>query len=143
MSILQSPSSQQADPKVMRRVMRQSDPRELTERESDPTAALADRQHLVFYQDEGGYRATDELNGDMSTIYYLGVIDILTPYTTFKKVEHLWKGLQADRHKISPVPPPEYSARFLDFLDAVMRGGGGGQRFKSGGDKGKEKEKTE
>jgi 1-phosphatidylinositol-4-phosphate 5-kinase len=58
---------------------------------------LGDRQHLIFYQDEGGLRATDEGNEVMDTIYYLGVIDILTPYGVGKKVEHFWKSLNADR----------------------------------------------
>jgi hypothetical protein len=33
----------------------------------------------------------------LDTIYYLGIIDILTPYGWVKKVEHLWKGMKADR----------------------------------------------
>ena len=33
----------------------------------------------------------------MDTIYYLGIIDILTPYTVVKRAEHFWKGLSADR----------------------------------------------
>ncbi|KIJ23399.1 hypothetical protein M422DRAFT_276032 [Sphaerobolus stellatus SS14] len=65
------------------------------------------------------------------TIYYLGIIDICTPYTVVKKLEHFWKGLSADRHKISPVEPAEYAKRFFNFLTAVMRGGGGGERFKA------------
>ena len=56
-----------------------------------------ERQHFIFYQDEGGLRATDEANAPMDTIYYLGIIDICTPYTTFKRAEHIWKGLHADR----------------------------------------------
>lgn len=56
-----------------------------------------DRQHFIFYQDEGGLRATDENNEELNTIYYLGVIDILTPYNSKKKLEHLWKGMRADR----------------------------------------------
>lgn len=138
MSLLRS---QQAEAKALRRAMRQSDPRELTDREADPAAALADRQHLVFYQDEGGMRATDEANDAMNQIYYLGIIDILTPYKSFKKIEHFWKGMSADRHKISPVPPEEYGNRFLSFLHAVMRGGGGAERFKPGLPT--DKEKTE
>ncbi|KZV89215.1 SAICAR synthase-like protein [Exidia glandulosa HHB12029] len=138
MSLLKS---QQAEAKALRRAMRQSDPRELTDRESDPAAALADRQHLVFYQDEGGMRATDEANEPMHQIYYLGIIDILTPYNTFKKAEHIWKGMSADRHKISPVPPTEYGNRFMAFLGAVMRGGGGAEKFKP--QSRAEKEKTD
>ena len=33
------------------------------------------------------------------------------------------------QHKISPVNPNEYGDRFFAFLQAVMRGGGGGDRF--------------
>ncbi|KAF8069053.1 1-phosphatidylinositol-4-phosphate 5-kinase [Lyophyllum atratum] len=93
--------------------------------EPDPEA------HFMFYQDEGGVRATDENNQEMDTIYYIGVIDILTPYNVKKKLENVWKGMRADRHKISPVPPPEYANRFLAFLKAIMRGGEGGERFKA------------
>lgn len=61
-----------------------------------PGLNTTDRQHFFFYQDEGGYRATDDANQPMDTIYYLGVIDITTPYNTLKKVEHIWKGLRAE-----------------------------------------------
>jgi 1-phosphatidylinositol-4-phosphate 5-kinase len=88
-------------------------------------------------------------DGD-GVIYYLGVIDILTRWTCTKRLEHIWKGLKADRvsissqaylfvlytntfsilqHKISPVNPVEYGDRFFSFLQAVMRGGGGGESF--------------
>lgn len=51
----------------------------------------------MFYQDEGGLRATDECNEPMDVIYYLGVIDICTPYSFVKKVEHMWKSFTEDR----------------------------------------------
>jgi len=117
---------------AMRRAMRESDPKRLGERNSVnlPEEDARDRQQFIFYQDEGGLRATDETNQPEDTIYYLGIIDILTPYTMLKRAEHLWKGLSADRHKISPVPPVEYGNRFFEFMKAIMRGGGGGSRFK-------------
>lgn len=82
----------------MRRVVRESDPLSL----GQSTIALpeedhTERQYLLFYQDDGGIRATNEENQNLDTIYYLGIIDILTPYTTLKKMEHLWKGMSADR----------------------------------------------
>ncbi|KAJ3879307.1 SAICAR synthase-like protein [Lentinula edodes] len=83
------------------------------------------RLNFIFYQDEGGLRATDEENREMATIYYLGVIDILTPWGTGKRIENFWKGLSADRHKISPVPPSEYAERFFKFMKAIMKGGEG------------------
>lgn len=81
----------------MRRVVRQSDPQSLDASDILPDEDTGERQYFLFYQDEGGLRATDEANENLDTIYYLGIIDILTPYTTFKKLEHFWKGLKADR----------------------------------------------
>lgn len=81
----------------MRKAMRESDPKTLgADSLSLPEEAVSDRQQFIFYQDEGGIRATDESNKPLDTIYYLGVIDILTPYNFKKKAEHLWKGLSAD-----------------------------------------------
>ncbi|KAJ7086040.1 phosphatidylinositol phosphate kinase PIPK5 [Mycena belliarum] len=119
---------------AIRRAMRESDPKRLGHGKGTirlPEVDTGDRRDFLFYQDEGGLRATDEANDPMDKIYYLGVIDILTPYSTVKKLEHFWKGLSADRHKISPVEPGEYGDRFFAFMKAIMRGGGGGERFKS------------
>jgi Phosphatidylinositol-4-phosphate 5-Kinase len=57
---------------------------------------LDDRKQFIFYSDDGGYRATDEQNNSMDSIYYFGIIDICTRYTIVKKLEHIWKGLSAD-----------------------------------------------
>lgn len=57
----------------------------------------SDRRHFLFYQDEGGLRATDEQNLNTDVIYYLGVIDICTPYSMAKKLEHFWKSMTEDR----------------------------------------------
>ncbi|KAF9478972.1 SAICAR synthase-like protein [Pholiota conissans] len=117
---------------AMRRAMRSSDPKRLGKHTVRlPEEDTGDRQQFVFYQDEGGLRATDDNNDPLNTIYYLGIIDILTPYNFFKKVEHVWKGMSADRHKISPVEPGEYGDRFFAFMKAIMRGGEGGEKFKS------------
>lgn len=70
----------------------------------------------VFYRDEGGFRATDEHDRPLSTLYYMGIIDIFTLYNAVKRSEHVWKGLWHDRHAISPVPPVEYGKRFVQFL---------------------------
>ncbi|KAJ7650645.1 hypothetical protein FB45DRAFT_730139 [Roridomyces roridus] len=119
---------------AMRRAMRESDPKRLGHGKGTirlPEEDTGDRRDFLFYQDEGGLRATDEGNEGLDKIYYLGVIDILTPYSVKKQLEHFWKGLSADRHKISPVEPGEYADRFFSFMKAIMRGGGGGERFKA------------
>ena len=76
----------------------------------------------------------------MDVIYYLGIIDICTPYNFVKKVEHLWKSMTEDgvskisrilraimltlaQKTISCVDPNTYGRRFLNFLLSVMRGG--------------------
>jgi 1-phosphatidylinositol-4-phosphate 5-kinase len=68
-------------------------------------------------------RATDELNNSMDVIYYLGVIDICTPYNAAKRIEHAWKSMTENPVTISCVDPVTYGHRFLDFLMSVMRGG--------------------
>ncbi|EKM77437.1 hypothetical protein AGABI1DRAFT_20563, partial [Agaricus bisporus var. burnettii JB137-S8] len=120
---------------AMRRAMRSSDPKAL--KGESPISFLdqdttTDRQYFIFYQDEGGLKATDEENKEKSVIYYLGVIDILTPYGVMKRAERWWKCVcvgfigGVDRRTISQVPPRDYGDRFLKFMKAIMRGGRGG-----------------
>ncbi|KAG9026376.1 Phosphatidylinositol-4-phosphate 5-kinase [Tulasnella sp. UAMH 9824] len=126
-----SQSSSRSEAIAMRKAMRQSDPKAIG---SHPGAHLPEQdpeenKQFIFYQDEGGYRATDESNQNMDTIYYFGIIDICTLWTPLKRMENIWKGFSNDRHKISPVPAQEYGDRFFAFMQAVMRGGEGGERF--------------
>lgn len=82
----------------MKRAMRESDLKRLgSDTFNLPEEDAGDRQQFIFYQDEGGLQATDEANQATDTLYYLGIIDILTPYSAVKQLEHLWKGLKADR----------------------------------------------
>lgn len=82
----------------MRKIVKRSDPKAMSSAIQElPTIDSTDRRHFLFYQDEGGLRATDEANHAMDIIYYLGVIDILTPYNTVKRLEHLWRGTTIDR----------------------------------------------
>ncbi|KAI1295276.1 hypothetical protein F5Y03DRAFT_387425 [Xylaria venustula] len=73
----------------------------------------------VFYNDDGGLRATHEDNTPGEEVYYLGVIDCLTHYGMIKKLEHFWKGLSNDRSQISALPPEEYGDRFLKFMSGI------------------------
>lgn len=84
---------------AMRKAMRQSDPKAIG---SHPAAHLPEQdpeenKQFIFYQDEGGYRATDESNQPMDTIYYFGIIDICTLWTAKKRMENIWKGFSNDR----------------------------------------------
>ncbi|WVW81386.1 hypothetical protein I302_103378 [Kwoniella bestiolae CBS 10118] len=107
----------------VRKAVRRSDPKMLDVTSQLPSSDSADRRHFLFYQDEGGLRATDEANQNMDVIYYLGIIDICTPYNSLKKIEHFWKSMTEDRHTISCIDPINYGQRFLNFLSSVMRGG--------------------
>ncbi|KAI8947513.1 hypothetical protein F4801DRAFT_506495 [Xylaria longipes] len=73
----------------------------------------------VFYNDDGGLRATHEDNTPGEEVYYLGVIDCLTHYGMIKKIEHFWKGLSNDRTQISALPPDEYGDRFMKFMSGI------------------------
>ncbi|KAK9421231.1 hypothetical protein SUNI508_06079 [Seiridium unicorne] len=73
----------------------------------------------IFYNDDGGLRATHEDNSPGEEVYYLGVIDCLTHYGVIKKIEHFWKGLSNDRSQISALPPVEYGERFIKFMAGV------------------------
>ncbi|QIX00656.1 hypothetical protein AMS68_006173 [Peltaster fructicola] len=74
------------------------------------------RRGFYFYRDDGGFRSTDEHNQLDQEIYYLGIIDCLTPWSTLKKVENMWKGLRANVMEISPIRPVWYGERFSKFI---------------------------
>ncbi|KAL8278625.1 hypothetical protein RQP46_008917 [Phenoliferia psychrophenolica] len=117
-----------ADASALRQAIQRSDPKALDDVNKLPDADTSERQRFLFYQDEGGIRATGDDNEDLGVIYYLGIIDILTPYSTLKKIEHFFKGMQHDKHMISAVPPKEYGDRFLAFIRSVIRGNDTSQR---------------
>ncbi|KAI1493835.1 hypothetical protein F5X96DRAFT_676834 [Biscogniauxia mediterranea] len=73
----------------------------------------------VFYNDDGGLRATHDDDEPGEEVYYLGVIDCLTHYGMIKKIEHFWKGLSNDRSQISALPPDEYGERFIKFMSGI------------------------
>lgn len=75
-----------------------------------------ERAMCSFYQDSGGFRATFEDNSPANEVYYLGVIDILTPYAILKRLEHAVKALVLPRNAISAVNPVTYARRFLKFM---------------------------
>jgi 1-phosphatidylinositol-4-phosphate 5-kinase len=70
-----------------------------------------------FYTDEGGIYATGPSNEPLKQIYYFGIIDCLTNYSIIKRLETFWKSLTNDRKIISALPPNEYGARFLRFIE--------------------------
>ncbi|KAI8581500.1 hypothetical protein K450DRAFT_231591 [Umbelopsis ramanniana AG] len=64
-----------------------------------PEIISTERRNCIFYADDGGFQSTNEENESTDILYFVGVIDILTPYNYVKKVEHAWKGLTLDKVK--------------------------------------------
>ncbi|GAA5860483.1 hypothetical protein JCM1840_000271 [Sporobolomyces johnsonii] len=113
------------DASALREAVQRSDPQALGAggvHELPEHDTSTERRRFLFYQDEGGMRATGDNNEDLGVIYYLGIIDILTPYTLVKRLEHFFKGFKHDKHMISAVPPREYGDRFLAFIRSCIRG---------------------
>ncbi|KAF9974189.1 Phosphatidylinositol-4-phosphate 5-kinase [Actinomortierella ambigua] len=86
-----------------------------------PSDSFSERRHCIFYADDGGLLSTNEQNERGRDLYYLGIIDILTPYNYVKKMEHFWKSLSQDKHEISAVNPVEYASRFLSFMIHALK----------------------
>eukprot|EP00732_Lithocolla_globosa_P007489 Lithocolla_globosa_v1_NODE_9629_length_685_cov_602.366667.p1 type:complete len:189 gc:universal NODE_9629_length_685_cov_602.366667:82-648(+) len=81
-----------------------------------PMEVAQERKECVFYADEGGFVCTDDSDEPGGEIYFMGIIDILTPYDAKKKAEHVFRSLQADSEIISAVNPDLYARRFVRFL---------------------------
>jgi len=70
----------------------------------------------MHQQHSGGMLSTDK-----RTLYFIGIIDILTPYDTFKRLEHAWKSVRHDWRGVSCCPPGYYAERFSGFIgDAIV-----------------------
>ncbi|KAH3668783.1 hypothetical protein OGAPHI_002538 [Ogataea philodendri] len=69
---------------------------------------------------DGGIRGTDEEDNEIEVVYYMGVIDCLTNYSTLKRLETFFRSLNHKRETISAVPPVEYGQRFLKFIETAM-----------------------
>lgn len=81
-----------------------------------------ERRLCVFYSDMGGYRATWPDDTVADQVYYLGIIDILTPYGKRKKLEHILKSIRYDSDWISTINPLDYARRFLNFVaDYILK----------------------
>eukprot|EP00834_Sanchytrium_tribonematis_P007372 NODE_656_length_4979_cov_1.014754.p5 type:complete len:177 gc:universal NODE_656_length_4979_cov_1.014754:187-717(+) len=74
------------------------------------------RKYCVFYMDDGGYRSTDEGDELTQELYFIGIIDILTPYNAKKKTESVLKRVFQDKYGVSAVKPSFYGERFFNFM---------------------------
>jgi 1-phosphatidylinositol-4-phosphate 5-kinase len=65
----------------------------------------------VHKRDRGGM-----LSSDKKSLYFIGIIDILTPYDNAKRAETFVKALYNDSKGVSCCPPAMYSDRFVGFM---------------------------
>lgn len=56
------------------------------------------------------------LSSDKKSLYFVGIIDILTPYDSVKRLEHVFKAIRYNSRGVSCCPPNYYAERFNDFL---------------------------
>ena len=76
--------------------------------------------YTPFRCDEGGF-ATADLADRQAEILFLGIIDILQPYNTRKKVERTFKQVfTGGKQEISSEDPVYYGQRFRRFLRSVI-----------------------
>lgn len=61
-----------------------------------------------------------EWSSDRRTVYFMGIIDILTPYDGFKRMEHTVKAVRYDSRGVSCCPPAQYAARFNHFMEGAF-----------------------
>lgn len=58
---------------------------------------------------------------DRTCVYYIGIIDILCQYTTFKRMENFFKSIRYDSRGISSIPAQEYADRFYNFISNHLK----------------------
>jgi len=102
---------------VLARAIAETSPVSLqTSSSSLPETIPKVKKRLIFYRDEGGFRATDVNNMELQEIYFMGIIDIFTNYNMKKKLENICKSLYSNNKNISAVNPKFYANRFLSFI---------------------------
>ena len=131
MGLKRAPTTQkEKDAFALRSAVQRSDAKALgsTSTAKLPERETSDRHHFIFYQDEGGFRSTDEENRPTDWVYYFGIIDTLTLYSSVKRGEHYWKSITNNHNMISAIHPTKYGKRFCDFLFSIIKGADQSQR---------------
>ena len=106
--------------------LRRSDSTTVPARYTDTDDTHLPKGMSVFQMHDGGCASERVVEADNTVVVgeetlYVGIIDILIPYETYKQGEHLIKSIVTDGKQISVVPPEEYGPRFQKFCcDAVV-----------------------
>lgn len=76
----------------------------------------AEEEEAIFpWLDSNGMHSSDG-----KSIYFCGIIDIFTQWSTLKSLEHLSKSVISDSKGISCVNPVFYATRFVKFLTSIV-----------------------
>ncbi|KAI8364649.1 uncharacterized protein BYT42DRAFT_506166 [Radiomyces spectabilis] len=108
-------SRHESKAEMVRKALKYASPVSMTASDL-PNSPSEERRYCIFYSEDGGFHSTNEANEETDTIYFMGVIDILTPYNYVKKLEHVWKSMTQDKDGISAVHPVQYGERFMHFI---------------------------
>ncbi|KAI9217438.1 hypothetical protein BC828DRAFT_351500 [Blastocladiella britannica] len=65
----------------------------------------------------GQMRSEDEAGQLGPELYFVSIIDILTPYNWTKRIEHVFKSVAHDSNAISAIRPDKYGKRFVAFME--------------------------
>ena len=73
------------------------------------------------YQPTGDGKPINSVQSvDGSSVYYMGIIDILCQWDSKKRLERFFKSIRYDGDGISAIPPEPYAERFHKFIDSIM-----------------------
>ena len=75
----------------------------------------------MFYMDDGGFMSTTEENEPGKELYFIGIIDILTPFNARKRTEAVFRRLFQDKMGVSAVKPSFYGERFFNFMRTTTK----------------------
>lgn len=94
------------------------------------TFEVAIQSNDIFHSEEGGFYAFSPSCALGSTlkksnlyykVLYMGVIDFLTEFKSFKHFERRTKGLCNDKNGISAIPSDSYANRFMRFCRVIFQ----------------------
>lgn len=66
------------------------------------------------------HSSVSSISVDGEEVYYIGIIDLFTKYTTKKKLEHMFKSIIHDSKTISSISPQQYAVRLYEFIRQHM-----------------------
>ena len=81
---------------------------------SDPIPQ--EKRMCMFCSEDGGFRSSNPDGSAGEELYFLGIIDILTPYSVKKRLEHVLRSIKDDARSISAISPDAYAKRFIEFM---------------------------